>query len=987
MSAELKSNEAIEAAEQAVNVEFVMQSHLGLYPMPMLSPSLNKLLEPVLTKAFISQPILGNIIPSEEQRKKIHILAEDVLSVALRKTYLENYGIDDFDCDVLMLETVLLLRNWSDPAANDDASGDDMNFWEYIFNQYALPYDESFGNSHAYRLFRQIIKRSLKRHNRLFVNVGQKYYTTVLIHALAPKVKFYDLFEQIFAFYARTLNYQYIDADPAFEAFSQAMKSRFESGSSSVDDDVYIKSLQSSSAIKALFLCCPEYMTNFVENVVRSIDLLVAAGKIHKGSYLDTLLVDWYERRSREERFRAKRERTRAGYDRVITEYSSIRPCYRCDAGKISLIIPPIRLGKASENPPWITVHRSAGDSKPFSNKLNSYGDYFCITSSKTTLPIDEILSGGSERIEPRVIISHNNRDIYDSGSRLCRSAIAFSDDGSEINKRPDKEYVNFFVTGSGHVEGQDTSPDCTASLCGSGYLYRALIDDHTHFIVNGTSLFPVEETVGGLTLNMSIAPVSHCKYLINQQECVIFTKQPTLTISSECQAFEKKYRLIIDDEPCLLVECHTRIDRSFSIVLPDEPGVHELRIIENATHLRVHTLHYVVFEGLSLHFTGFYYFPNYSSNGSVEITDEHGINRYKYEMASNSRYMLLPYKDGDLSIDIPTLRRRISGKPVPFDAEQIIWHEDIPMSAVLELDVPRGFTCTTMIGQKSFTSEKIEIGNEIRAGYDSPIETVILLLRKDGENSLKIKLFDIAFKPFFKSPPLLVEKDALYWCAEDNYIGAADSMFKLRIYRGKKEIMRHACGRTDEIIPLNKLLEDGVYNYTIFKKTSGLFGGSEKFINDQFIIGNPALFRFENCAVIVTEAIIDGERVQLKQASGIITWLKYLGELGLNGESLHYPCYEGLLQYKYEGRLRPYATKEYEYNGIFREQLNPVKLWIINEYTISLRTPWDDGLYVNKRLASITDRTPSRGFGENDYCNPDYYAFKIIKQKEIWHV
>lgn len=985
MHAELGANEAIEAAEQVVNIESVMKQQSGSYPIP--APSSSDLLKP-LTQAFVSQPLIGNIILSEEQRTKIRMVAVDALSNALRNTDLQNYGIDDFNCDVLMLETALLLRNWMD-CSTDDGGDDDMNFWEYIFNQYALTYDKSFGNSHAYKIFKQVIERSLKRHNRLFVDFGQRYYTTMLIHALAPKVKFYDLFEQIFAFYAKTLNYQYIKADPVFHAFSQAMKSHFENNGSPVHDDVYIKTLQSSSAIKALFSCCPEYMGNFVENVVHSIDVLVAGGKIDESSessYLDTLLVAWYENRSHEARSRAKHERTMASSDRVITEFSSIRPFYRCDAGKISLVIPPIRLGEESKDPPQITIYRNFGDSKPYSSKLSFYGDYFCITSSKKIVPIDDVLSDYSECIEPHVIISYNKKDIYDSGSKLYRSAIAFGDDGSEINKRPDKERINIFVRAIRHLEGEATSPDCTASLCGNGYLYRALIDDQTHFIIKGIPLFPVEQTVSGLTLNMSIAPVSHCKYLINQQEYFIFSKQPTLTISSEHQTLGKKYRLMIDDILHPLTECCTSINLSCSITLPDEYGAHELRIIENATQLPVHTLHYIVLEGLSLLFAGFYYFHNFISNGSVEITDNYGKNRHKYEIASNSRYMLLPYKDGDLSIDIPTLRWRISGIPVPPDVDQILWHEDIPMSALLELDVPRGFTCTAMMGKKLFKSEKFEIGNEIRARQDPPIQTVDLELQKTNVDPVKIKLFTIAFKPFFKSPPLLMEKDTLRWCAEDNFIGPKDSKFEIRICTGKTEIRCLTAGSTDETIPINKALEDGVYNYRIFKESSGLFGGSEEIVNGEFIVGNPALFRFDNRAVIVTEAMIDNERLQLNWTSGIITGLQYLGDLSLNGESLHYPCYEGMLQYKHEKILRPYATNEYERNGIFREQVNPVKLWIINEYTISLRAPSDDGLYVNKQWSSITDRTPQQGFAE-DYCNPDYYAFKIISKMEVYNV
>ena len=342
-----------------------------------------------------------------------------------------------------------------------------------------------------------------------------------------------------------------------------------------------------------------------------------------------------------------------------------------------------------------------------------------------------------------------------------------------------------------------------------------------------------------------------------------------------------------------------------------------------------------------------------------------------------------MPYKDGDLSIDIPTLRWRISGKPVPPDADRILWYEDIPMSALLELDVPRGFTYTVMIGERPFYSERIEIGNEIRARRDPAFQTVSLLLRKTNEDSVKIPLFDIVFKPFFKSSPLLIEKDILCWRVEDNFIGAEDSEFEISICTGQKGIRRFTVACTDVTIPINKALEGGVYNYVIFKKPSGFFDDLEEIKNGQFIVGNPALFRFDNLAVIVTEAIIDNERLQLKLPSGIITGLQYLGKQSLNGESLHYPCYEGLLQYKHEGKLRPYATQEHEHKGVFHEQVNPVKVWIINEYTISLRAPSDDGLYVNKKWRSITDRKPQQGFCEN-YCLPDYYSFKIISQMEV---
>lgn len=983
MSVELRPNEYATLKEQTNMIEPEMQSRSGLYPTPIPSSSLHVLLEPVLTQAFVSQPILGNINLSTSQREKIHTVAKSTIFNALRTVYLPDYGLGDFSCDILVLETILLLRNWND--GDEDGSGDENeNFWEYICNQYALAYDDNFGNSHVYKIFRFAITSTFKGHKRFIVNTGQKYYTTMLAHAFAPKMKFYALFEQIFAFYAKTLQYQYIKADPAFRAFSYAMNNRFKSRRSNSDDNVYIKSVQSSSAIKALFSHCPEYMADFVERAVLAIDTMIATGNIQGTSYLDTLLLDWYIARSREERSSDKRERSKASAEKVVTEFSSIRSIYRCDAGQISLIIPSIRLGSESDKQPWITIYRYPGDSNPYSGRLRFYGDYFCITSSRISVPIDELITEDVERIELRVVISYDGKDIYDSGSRLYRDAIAFGDDGAELSKRPDGEYINIFIPEGAYIEGEETSPDCTVDQCGKGDIYRVLINENTCIVVNGVNLFPIEQMVSGLTLNMSVAPVRYCRYLVNQQEYTIFTKQIILSVSSDNPAFEKQYRLNIDESMHRFRKYDTDSLHTYGIELPAGEGTHELRIIENATQHRVYTLRYVIIKNFSMRFEGFYYFDNYSENGAVEVSNCTGVYRYPYKILPGQQYMLIPYGEGDLSIDIPTLGCRLNGVSIPVDVQPTLWYKDIPMSALLEVDTPRGYDSTILIGGRTFMTDKVEIGNEIRTVHDSNVETVGVIINKEGVRPLPIKLFDIGFQPSFKSPPFLVEQKALLWCIEDNFVGDRDSEFEVSFRYQDNEIGRYRVGCVDEVISFDHNLEDGVYDYTIYMKSPGFFAKYQEFIHGQFIVGDPALFRFDGRAVIVTEAIIENQHIKLNSASGIITNLRYIGEQGLNGETQYYPCYEGCLQYKYDGCLRPYATNEYVRNGICREQVNPVKLWIINDYTISLRGPFDDGLYVNKKWSSITDRVPIKGINQQDYCNPDYYCLKIIPHSEV---
>jgi hypothetical protein len=985
--AELNSGTTINTPHHRSEPEAEMQLRPGSYPMPRLSSSSSELLEPLLTQAFISQPILGNIVLSPEQRDKVHTMAVTALFNALEKTGHRDYGLGDFYCDILVLETVLLLRDWSggDSESSDDKG--DANFWEYICNQYALLYDEGFGNGHAYKIFRYAIKRSLGRHKRLLLKTGQKYYTTMLTHALAPRAKFYALFDQIFSLYAKTLNSHYMNADPAFRAFSYAMKIRFQDGRSAAEDNVYIKSVQSSSAIKALFSQTPEYMGTFVEYVVSRIDALVATGSMQQdeASYLDMLLSDWYGRRSREERAAARQVRANAGTERVVTEFSNIRATYRYEAGTVSLTLPPIRLGKKAESLPWITVYRYPGDETPYSRRLDYYGDSFCITSSKATIPIDQIIRMESKRIEPQMVIAHGKNEVYDSGTKLCRDAIVFGNDGGEVTKRPSGGYVNIFVTRDGEVEGENTSSDCTAEVCGNGFLYRVFINDETHISVNKTNLLPMEQAVSGLTLGMSVAPMSHCRYWIDQQECAIFTEQTTFTISSENPSVEKQYRIMLDDEPHALAEYYDASTQSYRIALPATHGVHALRIIENATQQRKYTLSYVMLEAFSLRFNGFYYDEKFGENGNLELSDERGSTLYPYEVSPGQDAMLIPYGAGDLAVEIPMLRCRLDGERLPADVQRTLWYEDIPMSALLEAEAPRGYSSTIMLGQRFFASAEVELGNAVRASYDAAIETVGILLRRDDEPPIQIKLFDVAFEAFFRTKPVLAEAASLLWCIEDNYIGNMQSEFELRIFLDDDALGRYQVGCEDEAIALDNPLANGRYTYTVSKKAPGFFAKFEVFSEGDFIVGNPALFRFDNQAVLVTEAILDGERIALKESSGIITALRYMGEQPLNGEAQPYPCYEGVLQFKHDGTLRPYANRAYELSGIHREQVNPVKLWFINEYTISLRSPMDDGLYVNKKWASITDREPT-GWTK-DYCNPDYYSFKRIKHSEVDNV
>lgn len=960
-------------------IESVMESRSSSYVFPPGLSNSSKELEPVLTEAFISQPIVGNISIGRKQRKLLNNEAKYAFSQALNSSEMTNYGLNSFDCDVILLNTVLLLQSWN---KEEDDTNEGEGLWEFIFNQYASTYYKG-SSSREYKIFRYAIERSLNRHKRLFVEQGHSYYTTLLAHALAPKSKFYALFEQIFDFYARTLSYQYKKNDPVFRDFSIAMAKRFSGRHSRLDDDVYIKSVQSSSAIKALFSNCPEYMSAQVEHVVHAIDGLVSTGKIEKKSYLDKLLSDWYQERSKETRETDKQNRKRESSERVVTEFSNIRPVYRYENNEINLVIPAIRLGPETNDLPWIKIYRSPDDQEPYSKRLEYYGNYIVITSARTLIPIKKIITKDSVQIEPRVVISYGAKEIYDSEMRLFRQALVFDERGNELSKRPDNTYVEIYVTANSRLEGQETSHDCTLRTDEGINQWSVRFDGGTSIRVNGVSLFPLEEKIDEeISLILSHPPLSRCKYVSNNQEYDIFVNPTQLKISVEDSNLLKQYRMKINDEIYPLLKYCNDSGTVCSVDLPSsEDCFHEITIIDNSSHDTVYALQYLYIPHFSVHFNGFYYHENYVDNGSIDLFDKDGKVSYLYTL-SEDQSMYLPYRDGELSIDVPRLICRLDGVELEEDPSRIIWKDDIEMHVLLEIDVPSGYSGSVMIGTKVFKPERVEIGNEIRTRNDSDIETVGVILRRQDDNPVEIKLFDVAYNPCFRARPIEVEGQNLLWCVEDNFIGPIDSIFKLNITFQGKALESIEVSNKDEIIKFENFLEEGVYDYDVFVKTPGLISTFEKMFSGKFVIGDPHKFRFDSREIIITEAVIGQDFIKLERDLGIISKLRYVGLENLSGETNPYPCYEGNLQYKDDGKRRSYSKEEVLRNGAYYEPVNPIKVWVINEYLIALRNSTGDGPYINKKWRSITDRAPNN-FNKQHYDNADYFSFEEISPKE----
>jgi len=653
---------------------------------------------------------------------------------------------------------------------------------------------------------------------------------------------------------------------------------------------------------------------------------------------------------------------------------------YQLKDGKVCIVVPSIRFGEESDSLPEIRITNDG--QCVYQSSLGYYGDTCCITSNKAEIDIDAIGFNNMKQLAIEAEISCNGVTIYHSKKRLHRNAIVFNAHGAEITKRPgDGEVIHLYATQWADIDGRLENAHQCVAMTSKAQLFRVMISKETQVIVNGTNLFPTVIKSGEVRVEVVTQKIDHAVYMQNGNECEVYNDSPVLVICVP-KDHAKQYHAIEDgkQQPISMYAEHD--GETFSVKLPGGELSHIFQLTDILNNTVVYSLHYVVFENLELNFDGYSSLLD-SQVCEVIVRDKTEEQRYFGENNIGESVFRVPYRHGELCFDLPTLDCRLNGNTLTTGRPIKVWIGDVPMSSVLEITSPRGYKTTILIGARELEETRIELGNIIREyRFGSDTEPIIVRTTRNGIDFREEKLFDIVTKTHFDRPPLSIREGQLLWNIEGNYFGDTKNKLHVEISRSGCALSGYSLGYMNTIIEEKHQLPEGVYEYCVTAQ-SGYFSMPEIVFQGRLIVGDEEAMRFYKQAVMVTEAIVEDERLLLNEEAGVITDLEYLGIVSLNGEDLPYPCFEGCLKYLDSGGiLAPYADRDYvgKHDRIWREQVNPVKLWMINEHTISLRSPDDGGLYINRDLQSITDRTPDR-ISKRNYDNPDYYLYTTIEE------
>ena len=309
-----------------------------------------------------------------------------------------------------------------------------------------------------------------------------------------------------------------------------------------------------------------------------------------------------------------------------------------------------------------------------------------------------------------------------------------------------------------------------------------------------------------------------------------------------------------------------------------------------------------------------------------------------------------------------------------------------------MKISVPEGWTDSLMLGTKQVLSGKegvFELGNELRSQLSSEKISSLWLFLKSSTGSIeRYELTQIIREPCFMESPLYWKENQICWHASDNFYGSDKSEFQVKyILPDGNEVV---CKAGIEDIIFQTLPEDmmGICRYSITLEKRSLFASAPGKVIDEgtFTIGNPNEFRFANRMILTKDAQcwnFDTEAlktVHMMPGSGIVKNLKYQGMDTASGETVEAPHYTGTLYYQsaYGG------YREFNANPDAKdfELINPVHIWIVNDYLLILRCTTEDAVYVDTRYNTIVNRSPKITMSKSEQRmrleTPDYFNYKV---------
>ena len=959
-----------------VKVEYDMRSSV---PMDReIFDDFHKFLENLLH----SYPMLGLAVFNEQDRKTLF----DFASQATRKLDFDNGQLTPQEQNALVMSTVQLLKDWRMDKE------DDSSMWSFIYRQYGIREHDGYLSQKIYFGFQKAIESVMKRYNRFFAPPGtQRYYTTLMLHALAPKQSIHALFEILIRFFENNLRSQYLPNDPSYKVFVKRMKTRW--GVPSDLERLGLYSASINSGLMTLFLNRSDYMVTLCDSIVSGMDQLMQNGSFKKENtkynYLDELLIGWYQDKSRAVREKWTQSQREMVGERTITNAKDTNPLYVLHQGRVALMIPNIRLPSAEGPYPRIVIRQ--GDQVVIDRSLDVYGDELSRSIRKSYLYFDRIPLRFECAFDLNMQIILDGEIIFDSLDRLHRPFIFFNHAGTEI--RPDQQR-------SGHVflyarEGAELVSiglDNAYQSSHPGQLIEAQMEILQDLRIDGTEVFLQATDKESLRIYPSRNSIEGAyAQRAGNQYCIY---ADSVYFEVHVPDTESPLSYVVHDTGNLkpLSSFKSLGQGTYLLRSQAKPGEFcELGIKHFISSSIVFSHKFIQLPSFSVKYTQPFFLGNHAKvEGTYSFI---GVEEPFSVLLQGEETASVTTNDGRLSLMLypPLLCCTMLGQEL-FSNNLLFWHGDIPKDTHLTPVIPNGWKADMVFGNQNTTffgsSGVMDIGNQVSAnmGKNQKESLWFLLIGPRSEREFVLAC-EIAFKPTFQLPPLFFNEGKLLWKAEANFIGDTKSSFFVKLMRGKEHIANYSLPNKDKTVDHRFLYEIGSFYYEVYLTVQSLFSRTEELIyQGNFALGDENQLRFDGQEVHLTSAVCwdvkkrRSDDIRINQNAAVIRDIRYLGHSVPSGEETSYPRYEGILQF-YDHLQKEWQAFSSEEDSPVYEQINPVQFWPINDNMMIVYSCTGDGMCLdtsrNRLMYKQLDIEMHRELQRAIISFPDYYAYR----------
>ncbi len=936
---------------------------------------------------FKTYPLAGEYVLTDGESQLLYQSASQTVQKVLRGdariTVRENV--------VLVLETIELLKCWSTDLPEEREGS--VSFWDYIFLQYGFQAGRSdAARDRLYRHFCGAVRNTLGYYKRFFspAEKTQQYYTTLLLHALAPQRSIEGLFNILFDFYVENLDFQYVPEDTSYKQFTKGMRARWNSGVV-VQDDLQLRSDAVFSGLQTLFNERPGYMAVLCDGLVAKMDALLRGeeSKLNPGrNGWDRLLVQWYQKKSSAERIRVQGERREKKTEYVATTEGRIFVRYSMENELVGLLVPCIRLQEVGKRRPLLQVLQNG--SIIHQEELKVTGNDLCLTTKSRFLPLRDTAFNFSAPLHLRAEITYLDKSIYDSGQKLERDFLLFDPSGNDRAVKTGRAFL-FAVDASDVAFSQEE----VLQLRHPGQLYRLELRADSSVAVDGREVFAGSEASAQFRRYIAPGPVRNLRGIDGGEELDLFQGPFTLSLALPQGENPLLYRLSLDGESRGLKDFQGE-DGALSIPSARSAGrVHSVRLVDIRTGLVRYEYRYAILPGCACRPDK----PLYRSGvdeAELLLTWEGQETRLTLPVSQGESTVSfsLPEPDFTLEADVPALHCTLLGKNA-FQAPEALWHRDIPAGEFVQIRAPEGWSCRLMLGAREIPAPDglhYELGNELRSGrVFRETESLGLLLSKGTERA-QFKLTDIVFVPRFLQPPLEMDGEALLWRGTGTFLGDSGGRFTLELDLPDGMRTFQTSAGEDKTLEESFSCPDGRYAYRVLQKSGSVFasGPVKTLYRGDLLVGEADALRFQDRELHVRNALCwDFDRealksVEMREGCGVLCGLTYAGVGCPPWEEVPMPHYTATLYFEdARGQRHPFNGNP---NSKGFELVNPVHVWLVNDRLLILQCHDEDGsgVYIDTRYNTIVNRsldgTVPRKVQLRILDTPDYFEYIVAE-------